>query len=475
MSNFWDSNVWTLLLIMAVLLTSLLIANILKKTISFLNKSLIPTSVLAGILLLIVTSVYKMITGTSLFDTELFGGNGTSTLEIITYHGLGLGFIAMTLKESKKKFDKQRTSEIFNTGVTTVATYLIQALVGLIITIGFSFLIADLIPASGIILCFGYGQGTGQALNYGSTYQEYGLVGGRSFGLTIAALGFLSASVGGVIYLNVLKKKGKIVLDDSKIYEAMNNERVENVDEIPTNGSIDKMTVQVALIILVYAITYALMYLLSLAVPSFRAVLYGLNFLFGVLVATVFKLFFNIFRKKGIIKKKYVNSYLMNRISGFAFDLMIVAGVAAIQLDFISNYWYVLLLLGIIGAVITFIYVRFVSKKLFKDYWIQQFFAMYGMLTGTASTGMILLREVDNNFESPVSDNLVYQNLPAILFGFPMMLIAAFAPKDGMSSTLLTLGIVVVFFVALNIILFRSFIFKKKEKKQEEVSSDGNI
>ena len=475
MSNFWDSNVWTLLLIFAVLLGSLMFANILKKTISFLNKSLIPTSVLAGIILLIVTSIYKAITGVSLFDTDLFGGNGTSTLEIITYHGLGLGFIAMTLKESKKKFDKQRTSEIFNTGVTTVATYLIQALFGLIITIGFSFLIADLIPASGIILCFGYGQGTGQALNYGSTYQEYGLVGGRSFGLTIAALGFLSASIGGVIYLNVLKKKGKIVINEDKIYEAMNNERVENIDEIPTNGSIDKMTVQVALIILVYAITYALMYLLSLAVPSFRAVLYGLNFLFGVLVATLFKLFFNIFRKKGIIKKKYINSYLMNRISGFAFDLMIVAGIAAIQLDFISNYWYVLLILGIIGAVITFIYVRFVSRKLFGEYWIPQFFAMYGMLTGTASTGMILLREVDNNFESPVSDNLVYQNLPAILFGFPMMLIAAFAPKDGMKSTLVTLAIVVVFFVALNIILFRSFIFKKKAKVKEEETADGNI
>lgn len=473
MNNFWDSNIWTLLLIMAALLISLLVANILKKTISFLNKSLIPTSVLAGIILLIITSVYKAITGISLFDTELFGGNGTSTLEIITYHGLGLGFIAMTLKESKKKFDKQRTAEIFNTGVTTVSTYLIQALVGLLITIGFSFLIADLIPASGIILCFGYGQGTGQALNYGSTYQEYGLVGGRSFGLTIAALGFLSASIGGVIYLNVLKKKGKIVVNEDKIYEAMNNERVENADEIPTNGSIDKMTVQVALIIMVYAITYGLMYLLSLLVPAFKSVLFGLNFLFGVLVATLFKLFFNIFRKKGIIKKKYVNSYLMNRISGFAFDLMIVAGIAAIQLDFISNYWYVLLILGVVGALVTFIYVKFVSRKLFKDYWIQQFFAMYGMLTGTASTGMILLREVDNNFESPVSDNLVYQNLPAIVFGFPMMLIAAFAPENGMTSTLITLGIVVGFLIILNIILFRSFIFKrKKEEAVEEVQGD---
>ncbi len=466
MNNFWDSNVWTLLLIIAVLLISLLVANILKKTISFLNKSLIPTSVLAGIILLIITSVFKAITGVSLFDTDLFGGNGTGVLEIITYHGLGLGFIAMTLKESKKKFDKQRTAEIFNTGVTTVSTYLVQALVGLLITIGFSFLISDLIPASGIILCFGYGQGTGQALNYGSTYQEYGLVGGRSFGLTIAALGFLSASIGGVIYLNILKKKGKIVVNEEKIYEAMNNERVENVDEIPTNGSIDKMTVQVALIIMVYAITYGLMYLLSLLLPSFRAVLFGLNFLFGVLVATLFKLLFNLFRNKGIIKKKYVNSYLMNRISGFAFDLMIVAGIAAIQLDFITNYWYVLLILGVVGAVVTFIYVRFVSRKLFNDYWIQQFFAMYGMLTGTASTGMILLREVDNNFESPVSDNLVYQNLPAIIFGFPMMLIAAFAPKDGMRSTLITLGIVVGFLIVLNIILFRSKIFKKKKVEE---------
>ena len=473
MNNFWDSNVWSLLIIMVVLLGGLLVANILKKTISFLSKSLIPTSVLAGILILLVASIYKIVTGNALFDTSLFGGNGTSVLEIITYHGLGIGFIAMTLKESKKKFDKKRTTEIFNTGVTTVATYLIQAFVGLVVTIGFSFLIADLIPASGIILCFGYGQGTGQALNYGSAYQEYGLVGGRSFGLTIAALGFLSAAIGGVIYLNILKKKGKIVISEDKIYEAMNNERVENIDEIPTNGSIDKMTVQVALIILVYVIAYALMYSLSLLLPSFRAVLYGLNFLFGVLVATIFKLFFNFFRKKGIMKKKYMNSYLMNRISGFAFDLMIVAGIAAIQIDFISAYWYVLLILGVLGAIITFIYVRFVSRKLFKDYWIEQFFALYGMLTGTASTGMILLREVDNNFESPVSDNLVYQNLPAILFGFPMMLIAAFAPKDGMKSTIITLIIVVVFFTILNLILFRSFIFKKKVK-EESVSEGEN-
>jgi ESS family glutamate:Na+ symporter len=85
---------------------------------------------------------------------------------------------------------------------------------------------------------------------------------------------------------------------------------------------------------------------------------------------------------------------------------------------------------------------------------------MYGMLTGTASTGIILLREIDGEFKTPAADNLVYQNFPAIAFGFPMMLLATLAPK----KPILTLIIFVLFFLALNVILFRSFIFKKRKK-----------
>jgi ESS family glutamate:Na+ symporter len=90
---------------------------------------------------------------------------------------------------------------------------------------------------------------------------------------------------------------------------------------------------------------------------------------------------------------------------------------------------------------------------------------MYGMLTGTASTGVILLREVDPHFKTPAADNLVYQNFPAIVLGFPMLLLATFAPKN----PVLTLVILLVFFLVLNVLLFRSFIFKKCRKK-----ADGN-
>jgi ESS family glutamate:Na+ symporter len=90
----------------------------------------------------------------------------------------------------------------------------------------------------------------------------------------------------------------------------------------------------------------------------------------------------------------------------------------------------------------------------------EQFLTMYGMLTGTASTGVILLREVDGEFRTPASDNMVYQNFPAIVFGFPMMFLATLAP----TKPYLTFIIFVLFFAAMNILLFRSKIFKRRKK-----------
>ena len=217
MENFWDYNVWSGINLMSMLLLSLLAANVLKKSIRVLQASLIPTSVLGGIMLLLGCGVYKAFTGINLLDTAFFGGNGTATLEIVTYHALALGFIASSFKTSGDKLTKKRTTEIFNTGVTTVSTYLIQAIFGLAITMIAALFITDFFPAAGVLLPFGYGQGTGQALNYGTIYEtEFGFVGGKSFGLTIAALGFLSASIGGVFHLYLLKRRGSLVVTAPK-------------------------------------------------------------------------------------------------------------------------------------------------------------------------------------------------------------------------------------------------------------------
>ena len=460
MNNFWDYSVWGTLNIIAALLISLLAGNVLKKSIPMLQASLIPTSVIGGALLLIASGIYRLITKDTLFDAQFFGGNGMMTLEMITYHTLALGFIASTFKSSEGKMTKQRTIEIFNTGVTTVATYLLQGIFGLVISLLAVLVMKNFFEAAGMLLPFGYGQGTGQAMNYGNIYeQDYGFEGGKSFGLAVAALGFLSASIGGVIHLNIQKKRGVIKLSDIK-ERALKAEEIQNENEIPMQESIDKMTIQVALIILAYLIAYLLMSNLGNALPGMKSVIFGFNFLLGVLSATLIKAILNFLRKKNIVKKEYTNNFLMTRASNFFFDIMVVAGIAAIRLSIIEKFWGILLIMGVAGAVVTYIYNRIVAKTLFKDYVEEQFLTMYGMLTGTASTGIILLREIDGDFKSPASDNMVYQNFPAIVFGFPLMLLATLAPKQ----PVLTLLIITGFFIIMNIILFRSFIFKKKNK-----------
>ena len=460
MNNFWDSSVWGFFNLLAVLLMSLLAANIVKKGIKPLRESLIPVSVLGGGILIIVEGIYKLITGDAMFDTAFFGSNGTEMLEIITYHTLALGFIASTFKSSDAKLTKERTTEIFNTGVTTVATYLLQAVVGFGITIVAGFIIKDFFAAAGILLPFGYGQGTGQALNYGGIYEnDFGFVGGKSFGLTIAALGFLSASIGGVIHLAILKRKGKFSTKKTEEGE-ITADKIQLENEIPMQESIDKLTIQIALIAVAYMVAYALMFLLGKLLPGMKSVIYGFNFLLGVLAATLVKAVLKFLKKKNIVKKEYTNDFLMTRASNFFYDIMVVAGIAAIRLGVLQKYWGIMLILGATGLVITYIYNYFVAKTLFKNYPEEQFLAMYGMLTGTASTGIILLREIDGEFKTPASDNLVYQNFPAIVFGFPIMLLATLAPV----KPILTLIILAAFFVVMNIILFRSKIFKGKKK-----------
>lgn len=395
-----------------------------------------------------------------MFESDFYGGNGSTILEIITYHTLALGFIASTFTDSKNTLNKERQVEIFNTGLTTVSTYMVQAISGMGLTMILAKFIKDIFPVSGVLLCFGFGQGTGQALNYGNIYEtQFGFYGGKSFGLTIAAFGFLCASFGGVFYLSYLRRSSKVdvIINRNK---TVKTEKNANDDIVPVFESMDTLSVQLAFVMGSYLLTYLSMLLLGNLLPGLKAVIYGFNFLLGVLAATVSKSFVNKLYNKNILKKNYINTFLMTRIRNFFFDIMVVAGIAAIQLNTLGNYLWILIVLGIIGLVFTYMYLHFVSSVLFKNYSQEQFLGMFGMLTGTASTGIILLREVDPDFNSPVADNMVYQNFPAILFGFPLMILATMAPE----KPELSMGILVAYFIVLNIILFRKQIFKRKQK-----------
>ncbi|MBQ2249490.1 MAG: hypothetical protein II326_04880, partial [Clostridia bacterium] len=313
MSNFWDYNIWGTFSLFAILLGCLLLGSILRKVTPFLRNSLIPISVIGGGILILVSAIYRAFTGESMFDAAFFGGNGTEKLEIITYHALALGFIASTLRDSGGKLTKNRLDEIVNTGVTTVSTYLVQGILGLGITIIAAGVITGFFPAAGVLLPFGYGQGTGQALNYGTIYEtEFGFIGGKSFGLSLAALGFLSASIGGVIHLNVQRLRKRLKVADKSLFQKA-EQAADEPSAKPITESLDRMTVQIALIAIVYFATYGIMYLLGLLLSGMRSVIFGFNFLIGVLAAILTKMILRFLRKKSVLRREYRDNFLLTR------------------------------------------------------------------------------------------------------------------------------------------------------------------
>ncbi|MBR4121727.1 MAG: hypothetical protein IKR06_00355, partial [Erysipelotrichaceae bacterium] len=122
-----------------------------------------------------------------------------------------------------------------------------------------------------------------------------------------------------------------------------------------------------------------------------------------------------------------------------------------------------LLLICAVGAALTYLYLNVFCRKIFPAYRHEAFLSLYGMLTGTASTGVILLREIDPKFSTPAANNLVYQQSWAILFGAPMLLLMGVAPQS-LAMSFMTIGIMIVMFILLNWIALRKTTRSKKKK-----------
>ncbi len=457
MASFANPSAWAWLIQFFIIVVALLVANLIRCNVPLFRRSLLPSALLAGLLILCLKPFDFF---ANLVDKQ--------SMEIVTYHALGLGFVAMALKNKKIK-SATTTLKVVETGAVTASTYILQGLVGLLVTVPLFLIGGKLFYASGLLLPMGYGQGPGQALNFGVTFASWaegqGLVfHGSDFGLSIAATGFIVGSLVGVVYMNILRRKGKLKVREKSVTEQYTLADYESEGEIPHSESIDKLTVQLCLVLLVYALVFLLMYgvqhldLGNFGTNTLKPLVWGFNFLWGTLIGVLVRWLIGRLRKSNLMQREYINNHYLDRIAGTCFDVMIVAGTAAIDFNNLRGLWLPLILVCTLGAVVTFFYVLCCCKKLYPDYQYEGFFSMFGMLTGTASNGMILLREIDPRFETPAANNLVLQTIPALAFGFPVLLLMGFAPQS-LSNTLITMGIMVVV-----LLLFALFIFRKRKR-----------
>lgn len=451
-----NQALWNPIIQFGIIAFLILLANVLRRKIPAVQASLMPTAVLAGFILLLLRT-----SGILKIDVEF--------LEMLTYHMIALGFIALSLRVPEK------TSEAApmigsKSGALIVSTYLVQATVGLVISLVLAYTIMpDFFKAGGILLPMAYGQGPGQANNVGTTYEALGMTGGRSFGLSLAAMGYLCACIVGVIYLFVMNRQGKLthIKDKDYISGSVTIDTYQDENEIPIAESVDKLSVQMALVLLLYLLTYlitnGITNLLQAISPglvkSVGTLLWGFNFIIGSMIAVGCRVLFTNLKKMKWMNRQYQNNYLLSRLSGLAFDFMIVAGIASINIDDLSGLWLPFILMAVLGGVATLLYLRFMCEKLYPGYVYEGFLSMFGMLTGTISSGVLLLREIDPEMKTPASNNLVTGSSFGIIFGIPMLILISFAAKSD-TSVFLALG-----FILLYLAILLLFIFKAGKKK----------
>lgn len=462
MANY--NAVWAFMVQLGLLLLFLMLGNILRRKIPLFRNCLIPSALLGGGMLLIVDIICKQF-GVTLVDNRV--------MQIITYHCLAIGFAAMSLKTEKSTHKTNRV-QVVEFGALQGGSYMLQAFVGLGITL-ILFLFTKhgenvISCICGLILPLAYGQGPGNALSWDINFTNTPITqfaGNGSFGLSLASIGFVVASVFGVLYINIHKKRGNLYIRKSNPSNDAVAETNSVDQEIPDNESVDKFTMQVGFVALAYALSFGFMFLLGKLSAFTNSIAWGFNFLWASLAAMLIKLVVKRLRKHKLMHREYINNYQMDRISGFSFDLMIVAGVAAIEINDIKRYILPIIILSLVGTAITYIYIRLVAKECFKGFEHEFFLMSFGTMTGTASNGMILMKEIDPALRTPTSSLYILSNFPAMVMIAPLLFLLTFA-GGSFTNAVIACAIFFVLWCVYTVYLFRRKIFKKRYKNKPE-------
>ena len=458
--------VWAFPVQLGLLLLFLMLGNILRRKIPLFRNCLIPSALLGGGILLVVDIVANQF-GFVLVDNR--------QMQVITYHCLAIGFAAMSLK-TEKSTHQTRRAQVLEFGALQGGTYMLQAMVGLGITL-LMFLFTQhggrvISYICGLILPLAFGQGPGNALSWDINFTNIPaaqFAGNGSFGLSLASIGFVVASVFGVFYINIHKRRGELYVRSTEQSQEIADQTKSAEGEIPDNESVDKFSLQVGFVALAYAISYGLMCLLGVISDFTNSIAWGFNFLWASLAAMLIKFVVKNLRKQKLMNRRYINNYQMDRISGFAFDLMIVAGVAAIEINDIKNYILPIVILSLVGTAITYAYIRLVAKECFKGFEHEFFLMSFGTLTGTASNGMILMKEVDPGLRTPVSSLYILSNFPAMVMIAPLLFLLGFAGRS-LTNAIIACAIFFILWLAYTTYLFRRKIFKRRYK-----NDPGNV
>ena len=193
---------------LGVVAAGLLFGALLRARVKLLQRYLIPSAIIGGFFLLLF---YNFVAPRINLNADFLGD--------LVYHLLNISFIAMALRNpsDEKPSDGSGRKAFVQNVIAIFGQYGLQCFFGLLATLVMILtFFPDLFPAIGLTLALGFELGPGQAYSMTLPWESLGFTGGTSVGLAMAAAGFITGSIGGVILINLGVKNGWIPAEDAK-------------------------------------------------------------------------------------------------------------------------------------------------------------------------------------------------------------------------------------------------------------------
>ncbi|SDJ36968.1 sodium/glutamate symporter [Salimicrobium halophilum] len=411
------------LLVMGVFL---LVGKMIRVSVPLFQSLFLPSSILGGFAALllgpqVLGNLLEPLTGEdSFWSTGLFTEGITEVWAALP--GLMINVIFASLFIGKKT---PSLKKILNYGGPQLAfgwtvgwgQYVIGLLIAVLILTPFF----GIPPMAGALIEIGFEGGHGTAAGMQSTFQELGFPQAYDLAVGLATIGVLSGVIVGIILINIAARKKQTAIEmDENSFSDLQKLGIREFENREAAGkmtvrseSIEPLSFHVAMISIAILIGYGI----QQAFIGLEAITWGpwtdtyvmtyiplfpLAMIGGILL----QLFLDRFDRFNLVDRQMVM-----RVQGLSLDVLILTAIATISLAVIGEYFVPFLLLAIAGIGWNVLAFKLFAKKMIPSYWFERAIGDFGQSMGITATGLLLMRIVDPNVETPALEAFGYKQL----------------------------------------------------------------
>jgi len=261
-------------------------------------------------------------------------------------------------------------------------------------------------PIAGALIEIGFEGGHGTAAGLGSTFEEFGFAEGTDLALGLATIGLVSGVLIGTVIVNWAVRTGRIELDSAgdprRRAREETSDDLDNLDDregarSDEGAATDPLSIHIGFVAVAIAIGWVVLEGLILLEEAtwggedglellVHLPLFPLAMLGGVLLQLALD---------RLERASVVDRHLINRISGAALDLIIVAALGTLSLEALGGNLGAFLVLAVAGIAWNVGAFLLLAPRIIPEYAYERGLGDFGQSMGMTVTGLLLMRIAD--------------------------------------------------------------------------------